>query len=184
MGNFKTYVLSLRKDIERREHMMFMTPILDIEFYDAVEPEDITKEIEGLFKQTDFHEWDINVKSVIATFISHLNLLKLSVEKKENLLILEDDIEMVRPFDFNNINFKTFDLYSLGTHFGCYSYFVTPQGSEKILKHFNETTITQAYDWELSKIKHLNFKFVESPIFVQVENKFPSNIAPNGYKRR
>jgi hypothetical protein len=50
-----------------------------------------------------------------------------------------------------------------------------------MLEHFDKIEITQAYDWELYKIKHLNIKLIEEPLFIQT-NEFISNIAPNGYK--
>ena len=103
--------------------------------------------------------------------------------KWRTLLIIEDDNDIVNSFDWSIINFDEFDLYNIGKQLSCYSYFVSYEGAEKLLNHFAEIDITQAYDWELYKIKHLNFKFIESPVFIQT-NKFVSNIAPNGYNKK
>jgi GR25 family glycosyltransferase involved in LPS biosynthesis len=155
---------------------------LEFQFFNAVDPSDITDVIkETHFSKTDFHLWDIDDTAVMATFMSHLTLLKYSIRTKTNLLILEDDIDIVKQFDWDSIKFDEFDLYNIGTEFSCYAYFVSYDGAEKLLNHFTGIDITQAYDWELKKIKHLNIKTIETPLFIQT-NKFVSNIAPNGYK--
>jgi GR25 family glycosyltransferase involved in LPS biosynthesis len=187
LKNFKTYVLSLVKDVERRSHMLSIKNKigLDFEFYDAKEPKDVTPEIENrYFKNTDFKDWEIDAYAAMATFLSHMSLLKLSTDTNNNILVIEDDVDINQEFDFDNIDFNKFDLFNIGTKFGCYAYFVTPNGARKILNHFDNISITQAYDWELSKIKNLRFQFVETPVFIQIENKFKSNISPNGYKKR
>ena len=187
LRNFKTYVLSLVSNVDRRNHMLSIKDKigLDFDFYDAKEPKDVTPEIENrYFKNVDFKQWDINSEAAMATFLSHLSLLKLSKDTNTNILVIEDDIDINREFNFDNINFNDFDLFNVGTKFGCYAYFVTPVGATNLLQHFDNTIITQAYDWELSKIKHLRFQFTETPVFVQLENKFISNISPNGYTKR
>ena len=186
MNTFKTYVISLRKDLDRREWMNSIKDKirLDFEFFDAVEPTDITDEIkEKYFSKTDFHLWDVNDKAVMATFMSHISLLRYSSITKINLLIIEDDIDIARYFNWDTINFDEFDLYNIGKQLSCYAYFVSYNGAQKLLNHFELIDITQAYDWELYKIKNLNIKLIESPLFIQT-NKFVSNIAPNGYNKK
>lgn len=186
MNTFKTYVISLRKDLDRREWMNSIKDKigLDFEFFDALEPNDITDVIkEKYFSKTDFHLWDIDDKAVMATFMSHMSLLRYSSMAKTNLLIIEDDIDIVNSFDWNSINFDEFDLYNIGNKLSCYAYFVSYDGAQKLLNYFESIDITQAYDWELYKIKNLNIKLIESPLFIQT-NKFVSNIAPKGYNRK
>ena len=188
MNTFKTYVISLKKDIDRREHMMSIKDQigLDFQFFNAVEPEDITKDLEErYFSHVDFYQWNINAKAAMATFMSHMKLLKWAAESKTNLLILEDDININRPFDYEQIDFGEFDLYNVGLKFSCYAYFVSHEGASNLLNHFHMVKITQAYDWELSKIKSLRFKFIDAPLFYQIQDRFPSNITPtDGYKKR
>ena len=89
---------------------------LDFEFFDAVESDDITEEIEKkYFSNTDFYEWDINQKAVMATFMSHMSLLRYSCENKTNLLIIEDDIDYIGNINFNDIKFNEFDILNVGT---------------------------------------------------------------------
>ena len=68
----------------------------------------------------------------------------------------------------------------------CYSYAINWVGAEKLLLHFNSIQINEAYDLELSRskfyIKDIKFKYLSKPTFLQVQNKFVSNLAPNGYK--
>lgn len=186
MNTFKTFCLSLKKDTNRRNHMLSIKNKMGInfEFFDAVEPIEITDEIERrYFSNTDFYEWDINQKAVMATFMSHMYLLNYSCKNETNLLIIEDDIDYVGDLDFNNINFEDFDIFNVGTHFGCYSYFVSHQGACKILNEIDSKQITQAYDWELNKLLTVRRKISELPQFIQLDNQFTSNISPNGYKR-
>ena len=92
MNIFKTYVISLQKDKERREWMQSIKNKigLDFEFFNAVEPNDINDVIkQSYFSKTDFHLWDIDERAVMATFMSHLTLLKYSIKTKTNLLIIE-----------------------------------------------------------------------------------------------
>ena len=55
-------------------------------------------------------------------------------------------------------------------------------GAIKLLNYLENKIIKVAYDWELEKCRELNIQTIDSPIFVQT-NTFPSNIAPNGYKK-
>jgi GR25 family glycosyltransferase involved in LPS biosynthesis len=179
--------LSLVKDYERRKWMNSIKSKigLDFEFFDAFTPNRLTPNIKSFFKATDFHEWDINEEAVMATFISHVILLKIAARTNENVLILEDDIDIVKQIDWNEIDFD-FDLWNLtGKDVACFAYMVTPEGAKKILHYLNTHTVTQAYDWELSKLP-IEFKIKKEaePIFMQVEHRFISNIAPNGYERR
>jgi hypothetical protein len=88
---------------------------------------------------------------------------------------------IVERYNWKDVNFEEFDLYNVGKLASCHSYFVSYQGASKILEHFDNIIITQAYDWELYKIKHINTKLIAEPLFIQT-NEFVSNIAPNGYK--
>jgi hypothetical protein len=101
---------------------------------------------------------------------------------------LEDDVEIVNDFDFVNVDFKNFDIYNIGSDnivsIDCHSYFVSVEGAEKIINHFKTVKITQAFDWEMVKIKNLRHNFIKNPIFIQEKNKFKSIIAPNGYEKR
>ncbi len=180
---FSCLCLSLKKDTHRREHMLDISNKIKIpvNFFDAYCYENVTKENEDYFKNCDFYEWNINQKAVMATFISHMELLKYSILENKNLLIIEDDLDYVLPIDFENINFDDFDLYNVGLDLSCYSYFVSIRGAQKILNELNNKTITQAYDWELSKLQSIKKITTPNPHFIQLKDKFVSNIAPNGY---
>lgn len=184
--NFKTYCLSLKSDIARRKWMESIKPKigLDFEFFDAVTPEEITEDIiDKYFKHVNFYEWDINQKAVMATFMSHMKLLELAVEKKENILIIEDDTYIIRKYDWDNIDFNSFDIFKISNRgVYCYAYFVSYNGAINFLKYLNSKDIKLAYDWELEKCRELNIKTIDRPVFIQT-NTFPSNIAPNGYKK-
>lgn len=185
--NFKTFCLSLKSNTNRREWMNSIKENigLDFEFWDATTPNDLTDEIkEKYFKHVNFYEWDIIQEAAMATFISHMKLLEHAINTNTNILIIEDDIDIISKFDWDSVNFDEFDIFKMGLQgVNCYSYFVSVNGAKKVLKYLNENAITEAYDWELYKMRDLNVKYLKTPIFVQVQNKFESNIAPRGYNK-
>ena len=182
---FKTYCISLELDKDRRIWMKSIKDRIGLEFqfFDAIEPKDITVELEKKhFVDSYLSEWDFSQRATMATFLSHLSLIKLSAESRSNILIIEDDIDMVNSFDWRSVDFREFDLYNLGVEGSCYSYFISYQGAIKLLDYFNNRKIKFPYDYELSIIngKKIRMKSSEQNIFTQLET-FKSNIAPNGY---
>ena len=187
--SYKAWCLSLKSNLDRREWMLSIKDKmgLDFEFWDATTPDEITEEIKKrYFKYVNFYEWDVIVDAVMATFISHMNILKWSVDNQTNVILIEDDLDYINPFDWNTINWDEFDIFKLGElGMNCYSYAVSWQGAQKLLLHYNSIDIMEAYDLELSRaklyIKDIKFKYLSKPIFLQVQNKFISNLAPIGY---
>ena len=186
MNNFKTLVLSLQKDVDRRDWMNSIKSKigLDFEFFDAFTPNQLTDSHKHFFRTTDFHIWNINEDAVKATFVSHMLMCQYAIDNNTNLLIIEDDIDIVKPIDWSSVDFTEFDIWNLtAKKVACFAYFISVEGAIKLLKRLNRVEITQAYDWELSKIDD-SFKVKEEkePIFIQVD-RFESNIAPNGYEK-
>ena len=182
---FKTYCISLKSDENRRVWMKSLKDRIGLEFqfFDAIEPSDVTVELEKRhFVDSYLREWDFSQKATMATFLSHLTLIKLSAESKSDILIIEDDIDIVSNFDWTKVNFKEFDLYNLGVEGSCYSYFVSYQGAAKLFDYFNSRKIKFPYDYELSIVngKKIRIRSSEESIFRQLDT-FKSNIAPNGY---
>lgn len=184
---FKTWCLSLESNIDRREWMLSIKDKigLDFEFWNATSANEITDlHKEMYFKNVNFYEWDIIAEAAMATFLSHRNILKWVVFNNTPVIIIEDDIDIVRPFDWDTFNFNSFDVYKLGIQgINCYAYAVSVEGAAKLLKHFNSIDITEAYDLELHKIQNIRMKYLLKEVFVQIPNRFTSNIAPNGYKK-
>lgn len=187
--NYEVRILSLSKDIERRNHMDKVMLKLNVPyiFFDALTPEDVDDAIiDKMFKNVDYYNWNINQLAVMATFLSHIELLKISYNNKKNLLIIEDDIDLSDNsiVNYKNINFEEFDVFNLGTLVSCYSYFVSWEGAGKILNLLDKRVITQAYDWELYKLMdEITIKYATIPEWEQV-NSFKSNIAPDGYTQK
>lgn len=184
---YKAWCLSLKSNTDRREWMLSIKNKigLDFEFWDATTPIEITDDIkERYFKYVNFYEWDVIQDAVMATFISHMNILKWSADNQTNIILIEDDLDCINTFDWNSINWDEFDIFKLGElGMNCYSYAVSWRGAARLLLHFNSINIVGAYDVELHNIKHLKFKYTPTPIFIQTQNMFKSNLAPNGYRR-
>ena len=157
------------------------------DFFDAIESSDITEKDESVFfKNVDYYKYEVNAKSIMATFKSHLALIEKSAEENINMLILEDDADIERPdFKFDSIDFKSFDVYNIGTDkiisIDCHSYFISAEGSKKVIDHMYSTQITQAFDWEMIKIPTTVHLFENDPVFIQRKDLFISHNAPNGY---
>jgi len=185
LNTFETICLSLESSVARKKSMLDIFSRINIppKFFTASTPEDLTQDDRDFFSSCDFYDWDINQEAVMATFKSHLRILNYAVDKNQNLLVLEDDIDYVKSIDFNSIDFSTFDLFILGTERSCYSYFISAEGASKALAELNSKTITQAFDWELSKLSTVNKVIADQAYFIQ-HHKLPSAIAPNGYIRK
>jgi hypothetical protein len=187
--NYDTYIISLSSDLDRREHMKGVMSKLNIpyQFFDAIAAHDVDDEMANtMFKNVNYYDYDINHRAAMATFLSHLSLLRVSYLTQTNLLIIEDDIQLVKEptVDYDNVKFEEFDLWNIGTRISCYSYFVSWEGAGKILDLFSKRVIVQAYDFELYELRKLiNMKCLDYPEWKQVKT-FKSNIAPNGYKRK
>lgn len=187
MKNYKAYCLSLVSNTDRREWMLSIKDKigLDFEFWDATTPDEVTDDIkECYFKYVNYYEWDVIQDAVMATFVSHMNILKWAADNQTNVILIEDDIDIVNPFDWDSLKWDEFDVFKLGTKgIDCYAYAVSWEGAARLLLHYNSIQITEAYDLELHKVKHLRFKYLYKPVFIQVQNRFVSNLAPNGYKK-
>lgn len=180
---YRTLVLSLKSDLKRRHHIASVLSKLDIdfEFFNASTPEDLDYYTENIYFSLLDYNPKVNRKAVMATFISHLNLLKTIFNSKQNTLVLEDDLIPIEKYNFKNVNFNSFGALQLMSQVSCCSQFYNWETAGDLLWHFNSIKPTQAFDWELHKVRDkFNIQTVDSPIFAQ-SSEFKSNIAPNGY---
>ena len=113
--SYKAWCLSLKSNQDRRD---WMTSIKDrigfeFEFWDATTPDEVTDEIkERYFKYSNFHEWNVIVDAVMATFISHMKILKWSTENQKNVILIEDDIDIVNSYKIR-FQYNVFSIHHL-----------------------------------------------------------------------
>ena len=182
---YNTFVLSLEKDIERRKHIAAVLYELGIkfDFINASTPDDLSYYFKSVYcKNIDIGE-KVIAKAVYATFHSHLNILTKIYNSKQHALVLEDDLVPIREFDFNDIDFDSFDVLQLMSEVSCCCQFVTwPAAGEMMWKLRQQDFYpTQAFDWELHKLRgEFDIQTVKDPVFKQ-SSKFKSNLAPDGY---
>lgn len=180
---YKTLVLSLKSDIERKQHITSVLSDLNMEFefFTATTPEDLDYFTESIyFSELDYNP-KVNRKAVMATFKSHLNLLRTIFNSKQNTLVLEDDLIPVREYNFKNIDFNSFGALQLMSKVSCCSQFYNWKTAGELFWYFTSNKPTQAFDWELYKNRDkFNIQTVNKPIFAQ-SSEFKSNIAPDGY---
>jgi hypothetical protein len=183
LSTYKVLVLSLEKDKERRKqtNAILFNLGLGFKYFDAITPDKLSyyqKEI--YFKDLD-HNPKVDREAVMATFISHLEILKIIFKSKTNTLLLEDDLIPARDFDFKNVDFDTFGVKQLMSEVSCCCQFYNWKEAGEIFWHLTSIFPTQAFDWELHKLRSkFNIQTVDKPIFTQ-STQFVSNIAPNGY---
>jgi GR25 family glycosyltransferase involved in LPS biosynthesis len=158
---------------------------LDFEFWNGFTPDYVSKEIEEkYFCKNYLQNWDIKQRDMMASLLSHLRLIEHCVEINKNLLIIEDDVSLLNKMNWNDIDFDEFDVYNIGTVGSCYSYFVSVTGAKKLSKYFNKIVISDAFDYELTKLgKEFIIKNVDKEVFTN-DTTFTSNIAPKGYIKK
>ena len=155
---------------------------LDFEFYKAFNRDQI-EDFVSFFEKSNVYEyekeevfidgawhhnrWKRDAKSDIACAKSHLYLWMESYNRKENILILEDDVAFTSPEAEDEFKKKPwesheFDIFYLdgemgngygvrnaqAFHSGC-SYIITPVGANKILTKIFESGYETVADWEL-----------------------------------
>lgn len=182
---YRTLVLSLKKDTKRRQHTIQLLNKLEIEFefFDAYTPENLNYFFSNIYCSKIEIGDKVNKGAVYATFYSHLQILKDIFNSKTHTLVLEDDLVLEREFDFKNIDFNSFDVLQLMSEISCCSQFVNWKAAGNILFRLKKAQWypTQAFDWELHKLREeFNIQTVDTPVFSQ-SSKFISNLAPYGY---
>jgi len=183
LSTYNTIVLSLKKDTERRKSVGAILYHLGLGFkyFDAITPEELSYYDKDIyFKDLDYNP-KVNREAVMATFLSHLNILKTIFNSKTNTLLLEDDLIPVRDYDFEKVDFDSFGVKQLMSEVSCCCQFYNWKEAGEIFWHLSSIYPTQAFDWELHKLRDkFNIVTVDEPVFKQ-STKFISNIAPNGY---
>lgn len=162
--NYEIKVLSLKRRQDRREFIIKqINGKYPFNFFDAIDGKEliVTEEIKNYFKDSDYHLWNVDVKCVMAVFLSNMEMWKESINENKNLCIFEDDIN-INPNEIEEIDelFKEdFDIYILVKKWipNCYSYLIKPEGAKKLLNYFTNTSITQSLDWELAKLDGNDF---------------------------
>ena len=184
---YNVLVLSLEEDLERRKHITKVCSELglEFEFFNAYTPKDLPFYFKEIYlSKLDIYQFPkLNHDAIKATFYSHTQLLKKIFNSKQHTLVLEDDLIPIRDFDYNNVDFESFDVLQLMSEVSCCSQFVNWKAAGDIFSRLfkAEWYPSQAFDWELFKLKsEFNIQTVENPIFKQSE-EFISNLAPNGY---
>jgi GR25 family glycosyltransferase involved in LPS biosynthesis len=162
---------------------------IEFEMFEAYTPDKIDDFV-SFFEKSNVYEYsnERNPQAVIACAKSHLYIWIESFNKKETILVLEDDVAFTsleaedifkkRPWES-----EEFDVFYLDGekgedfevrdaqvfHSGC-SYIITPEGSNKILTKIFESGYDTAVDWELMNSQHYGMRSLslKSAIFEQL----------------
>lgn len=167
--NYEIKVLSLERRQDRRE---YITKLLDgkypFTFFNAIDGRELimTEEIEEMFKNSDFHLWNVHRNSVISVALSNMKIWEESVKYNKNICIFEDDIafNIDEIVDLEKLFKKDFDIYFLNDIMdwfpNCHSYLVKPEGAQKLLDYFKDRGLYRSLAWELSNLARepLHFK--------------------------
>jgi hypothetical protein len=157
--NYEVKVLSLKRRIDRRDYITnLIGEKYPFTFFDAIDGSEMEIDHE-IFKNSDYHLWNVNPNSVKAVALSNMEIWKESVSKNKNICIFEDDIDLTNneQLDLEKLFKKDFDIHFLNniTQWvpNCYCYLIKPEGAEKLLSHFNIHGFTRSIDWEITFLK-------------------------------
>lgn len=177
--NYEVKVLSLKRRIDRREYITnLIGEKYPFTFFDAIDGSEVEINHE-IFKNSDYHLWNVNPNSVKAVALSNMEIWKESHIENKNICVFEDDIELTNNEQLNleELFKKDFDIHFLNniTQWfpNCYCYLVKPEGAEKLLEHFNTHGIIRSIDWEITSLKS-PFK-----ILYTEENNFTKTTHPS-----
>jgi GR25 family glycosyltransferase involved in LPS biosynthesis len=156
--NYEVKVLSLKRRIDRRDYITnLIGEKYPFTFFDAIDGSEMEIDHE-IFKNSDYHLWNVNPNSVKAVALSNMEIWKESVSKNKNICIFEDDIDLTNneQLDLEKLFKKDFDIHFLNniTQWvpNCYCYLIKPEGAEKLLNHFNINGFTRSIDWEITSL--------------------------------
>jgi GR25 family glycosyltransferase involved in LPS biosynthesis len=157
--NYEVKVLSLKRRIDRRDYITnLIGEKYPFTFFDAIDGSEMDINLD-IFKNSDYHLWNVNPNSVKAVALSNMEIWKESVTKNKNICIFEDDIDLTNngQLDLEELFKKDFDIHFLNniTQWfpNCYCYLIKPKGAEKLLNHFNINGFTRSLDWEITTLK-------------------------------
>ena len=156
--NYEVKVLSLKRRIDRRDYITnLIGEKYPFTFFDAIDGSEMNINHE-IFKNSDYHLWNVNPNSVKAVALSNMEIWKESVSKNKNICIFEDDIDLTnnKQLDLEELFKKDFDVHFLNniTQWvpNCYCYLIKPEGAEKLLNYFNINGFTRSIDWEITSL--------------------------------
>ena len=157
--NYEVKVLSLKRRIDRRDYITnLIGEKYPFTFFDAIDGSEMEIDHE-IFKNSDYHLWNVNPNSVKAVALSNMEIWKESINENKNICVFEDDIDLTNneQLDLEELFKKDFDVHFLNniTQWvpNCYCYLIKPEGAEKLLSHFNIHGITRSIDWEITFLK-------------------------------
>ena len=157
--NYEVKVLSLKRRIDRREYITnLIGEKYPFTFFDAIDGSEMEINHE-IFKNSDYHLWNVNPNSVKAVVLSNMEIWKESLIENKNICVFEDDIDLTNNEQLNleKLFKKDFDIHFLNniTQWfpNCYCYLVKPKGAEKLLNYFNIHGFKRSIDWEITSLK-------------------------------
>ena len=156
--NYEVKVLSLKRRIDRRDYITnLIGEKYPFTFFDAIDGSEMEIDHE-IFKNSDYHLWNVNPNSVKAVALSNMEIWKESINENKNICVFEDDIDLTNneQLDLEELFKKDFDIHFLNniTQWvpNCYCYLIKPEGAEKLLNHFNINGFTRSIDWEITSL--------------------------------
>ena len=144
------HVITTRTSLKRQKEFHSRHPYLDFEWFEAVTPENFSKEE---LVRSNVIESSMNWKlTSIANALSHKALWERSVNQNQNLIILEDDATLARDFRksvtplLEKIG-DDFDILLLGFNFDRYVFLEIFPGDSGLVKlTFNQSALQNEID--------------------------------------
>jgi|TARA_R110000803_G_scaffold44965_1_gene94979 GR25 family glycosyltransferase involved in LPS biosynthesis len=189
---YEIKVLSLKKNTLRRDFMVSnFGKRYKFDFWDAIEGKThkFTPQENQFFLNSEFHKYNCSVEACKAISLSNYNMWKYSVDNNINLVIFEDDVLITSNswFNFDKMFEDNFDIHFLTNikdFANCFAYMVTPQGAQKLIKHFNKFGFKDILDNDIRYLPKPQFKIRHELFnhFGTVHNHFlGSDVLLHGY---
>jgi hypothetical protein len=138
MKEYKIKILSLKHRIDRQDKIRKVFEGFDFEFFWGMYGKDytLTEYDKKWITGNNYREWGVNIKSLVASSHSHLNILRECINEGIPYFVFEDDVKLNKPIDFSftEIAKKDLDVFWLVPDKpSILGYVVWPSGARKLI---------------------------------------------------
>jgi hypothetical protein len=138
MKEYKIKILSLKHRIDRQDKIKKVFEGFDFEFFWGMYGKDytLTEYDKKWITGNNYREWGVNIKSLVASSHSHLNILRECISEGIPYFVFEDDVKLNKPIDFSftEIAKKDLDVFWLVPDKpSILGYVVWPSGASKLI---------------------------------------------------
>ena len=190
MSAYKVKIISLKRRQDRRLRIKEVFKDIPFEFFDAIDGQNyqLTEKDLKFIEGNEYAKYGIHIPSLVCANYTHLNLLAQCANDVIPYFIFEDDVEFIKPidFDFNQIAQKDLDVFWLMPNEpSILAYVVWPKGAKILIEWINKIGLSRGLDWQFNHIKNkglIKEEELHNKYFTQIPGK-DSDITQNEWYR-